>query len=326
MSLKTVLPDFIKFPLGKMRYAAKTSWHVDILRNPGTATLIAGSERSGTTWLTQIINHNHDFRIVWEPFRPEEPLCREFASRQYIRPHAKDDRFLKPVTQILSRRIRGARVDHANPRILSWKRIVKDTRSNLMLKWFRVNFPALPIIFIVRHPCAVAVSSLARGWTSTIWYLRHLCEQKELAEDYIGKIADHILSTSDLLEQLVFLWCIEHMVAFDQLSPQDVCLVFYEELFHNPEQQLHRVFSSLNRPLPPSVFDTISTPSLTSSESLQSGGDPTTSWQKKITPEQMKRILELLDYFGLGQLYNEDARPHLNTQGWPCIQKPKFTR
>src|SRR5579872_7287496 len=37
---------------------------------PQHAVLIAGSGRSGTTWLAQVVNHDHSYRYYHEPFGP----------------------------------------------------------------------------------------------------------------------------------------------------------------------------------------------------------------------------------------------------------------
>ena len=37
-----------------------------------SSVFLAGSGRSGTTWLSEIINHRRGYRYVFEPFNPRE--------------------------------------------------------------------------------------------------------------------------------------------------------------------------------------------------------------------------------------------------------------
>ena len=45
--------------------------HVDLARgDPGKTVFLAGTGRSGTTWLAGLINHDQSYRDVFEPFHP----------------------------------------------------------------------------------------------------------------------------------------------------------------------------------------------------------------------------------------------------------------
>ena len=37
------------------------------------------------------------------------------------------------------------------------RRLISESRLNLWLKWLRVNFKGMPIVLVMRHPCAAAV-------------------------------------------------------------------------------------------------------------------------------------------------------------------------
>ena len=45
-------------------------FHIDLNYSPSNTVLIAGSGRSGTTWLSEILNYNNDYRSIFEPFYP----------------------------------------------------------------------------------------------------------------------------------------------------------------------------------------------------------------------------------------------------------------
>lgn len=126
--------------------------------------LVAGSGRSGTTWVQEIINHRGSYRVVFEPFHPKKiGALSQWKERQYLRPENDSARFLGPAGDILSGRIRNEWVDQHNRRLIAGKRIVKDIRTNLSLRWIKEHFPEVPIVLVLRHPCAVASSQLKGG-------------------------------------------------------------------------------------------------------------------------------------------------------------------
>lgn len=70
---------------------------------------IAGSARSGTTWLQEIINYKHDHRIIFEPFHGDRvSLCKHFHRRQYLRHTNKAIEFIEPVQNILNGKLRNS--------------------------------------------------------------------------------------------------------------------------------------------------------------------------------------------------------------------------
>ena len=49
---------------------------------------LIGSGRSGTTWISSLINHRGEYREIFEPFHPSNIECRliGFKKHQYLRP------------------------------------------------------------------------------------------------------------------------------------------------------------------------------------------------------------------------------------------------
>ena len=139
--------------------------YVDCNRDYRNTVFLAGTERSGTTWVSDIINYKREYRYIFEPFRPAKvDICRDFAPRQYIRPENDDHRFVQAAEAILSGRIRNGWTDKYHRRFVSSKRLVKDVRANLFLKWIHCHFPNMPIILLLRHPCAVARTHRRCRW------------------------------------------------------------------------------------------------------------------------------------------------------------------
>lgn len=122
---------------------------------------VAGTGRSGTTWISDIINYRNEYRYVFEPFNPYKVgICREFRYRQCLRPENREERFIEPAKAILSGRVRNSWTDQYNKKFFCRQRLIKDIRANFLLKWIHANFPGIPIILLLRHPCTVANSKL----------------------------------------------------------------------------------------------------------------------------------------------------------------------
>ncbi len=95
----------------------------------------------------------------------------------------------------------------------------------------RAHFPGMPIVLLLRHPCAVVASRLDLGWKDN---LSETMEQKELVEDFLLPMEAEIRAAKDDFERHLFLWCIDNYVPLKQLGPQDVHLAFYENLLARP--------------------------------------------------------------------------------------------
>ena len=83
---------------------------------------LAGCGRSGSTWVTQILNYKNEYRILYEPFHSlYVDIMSHFRYRQYLRPENNEPAFLKPVETILSGQIRNKWITRANRRLISKK-------------------------------------------------------------------------------------------------------------------------------------------------------------------------------------------------------------
>lgn len=91
---------------------------------------LAGTGRSGTTWVEELINAKNDFRIMFEPFHSDKvELVSDWNYRQYLRCSDRTEKFLQSATAILSGNIRNEWIDCFNRKLISRKRIIKDIRA-----------------------------------------------------------------------------------------------------------------------------------------------------------------------------------------------------
>jgi hypothetical protein len=278
--------------------------------NEQNTIFLAGTGRSGTTWVSNVINYRKSYREMFEPFRPKTvPEVAHFKNKQYIRPDSQDPRFLEPVKAILAGRISNWWVDQYNTRFFATRRLIKDIRANLFLKWLHTQFPKIPIVLLLRHPCAVALSKRKLKWQI---YMETFLSQPELMEDYLEPFAEVMACTENEFDKHVLDWCIETYVPLKQFKPGEIHLIFYENFCLEPEQEARRLFQFLGIPYDPQrVQQVIRRPSeLSQPDSpIQNGGDLVSSWMKHITPQETQRAIQLLRLFGLDQIYGSGPLP-----------------
>jgi Sulfotransferase domain len=289
-----------------------SEFYVDLNRDYRNSVFLAGSGRSGTTWVSAIINYKNEYRYVFEPFHSRKvEICKGFEHSQYLRPEDRREAFLRPARTILSGGLRSRWSDHLQRRFVSGRRLIKEVRANLMLGWIRANFPEMPIVFVLRHPCAVANSRtyLRRRWKPS---LEDFLSQKELVEDFLEPFLGEMRSARTDFERHVFSWCIENYVPLKQLGSGEIHLIFYENLCEDPEGEVKRLFAFLSKGFDESVLQKMKQPSQFSrpGSAVLAGERLVGGWRKHVTDAQLQRAIEILGLFGLDKVYSEEAMPN----------------
>jgi hypothetical protein len=288
------------------------SLHVDLDRDYRNSIFLAGSGRSGTTWLSEVINHRNEYRYIFEPFYPDKvSLCKNFRRKQYLRPEDRREEFLEPARKILSGDVRNGWTDRFNRKLVVRGRLIKDIRANLLLGWLRTNFPEMPLVLMLRHPCAVTVSRLGLGWKDI---LDETMDQEELVEDHLSPFEAEIRNARSPFEQSIFLWCIENYVPLRQLAHSEFHLVFYENLCTDPEREIRRLHSFIGKDLDEDIYRNVGRPShLSRPESAAVLGErPVDSWVNSVETAQVERAVEILSLFGLDHVYGKKAMLRLH--------------
>jgi hypothetical protein len=277
--------------------------HVD-LGDHRSSVFLAGSGRSGTTWVSGLINHRNAYRFVFEPFRPDKVgICENFGRKQYLRSGDRREEYLGPARTILTGGLRSFWTDRFNEKLVARRRLIKDIRANLLLGWMRANFPGMHMVLLLRHPCAVVASQLALGWRDV---LSEMMEQEELVEDFLVPMEAEIRAARGGFERRLFTWCIENYVPLKQFEPGEIHLCFYEDFLTRPEHELRRLFSFLGEDFDERVYPLLNRPSPLSREGEAASVD---AWQRFVTGSQLERAVEILGLFGLDRVYGEAPMP-----------------
>jgi hypothetical protein len=278
---------------------------------PKDAVLLAGHDRSGTTWIAEVLNHRRDFRYVFEPFHPGRVDATEvFTPRLYLRPDDSDPRYVGAARAVLSGRVRSLWADKYNRAPVPRRRLIKEVRSNLLLPWLAGTFPETPIVFMLRHPCAVANSERK---LSDAWHidLNRFLSQPNLMQDHLAPFEDAMRAAASDWDKRVFVWCIENHVPLAALDPSKVLFAFYEDFCVDPETELKRLFEFVNLPYDPHALETLAKPSATSRKdsAVFSGEDLIEAWRGSVTPEEVEATMRVVALFGLDRIYTSDSMP-----------------
>jgi hypothetical protein len=271
----------------------------------GRTVFLAGSGRSGTTWLSEILNADGRYHYFFEPFNNRKtPAWRGFAFRQYLPRGTSNEQARVVAERILSGRLHSAWIDSQNKAFISSHRLVKDIRANLMLGWLREEFPEMPMVLLTRHPLAVTLSREKLGWGPGS--LEALESQPELMRRHLEPHRELLQRLSDdPFSMQIANWCIEHLVPLAELREGEFCLVQYESLVRAPENELIRLFGYLGRQLSDEHKNRIGRASATASRGTRQSLDSARllrPWEGKISASRERQAADIVAAFGLSWL------------------------
>jgi hypothetical protein len=273
--------------------------------------LVAGTARSGTTWLGDLIATQIPSRILFEPFNPDLVSdYRRFRYFQYMRPGTENSEFHAFAQKVFTGEIRNRWIDSQNERIISRFRLVKEIRANLALKWLHDNFPEVPILFIMRHPCAVVLSRMELGW-ATDRDIEPFLSQPQLMEDFLGPYSDLIRGARSSEEKHAVIWSVSNLVPLKQFNSNEWKVVYYENLCTQPEIELPGIFEAIGYQYSGLVVTSRNQPSQTtrSASAVVAGTNKIENWKNKLSRSQIDNVLRVVQAFGLGHMYDDSTLP-----------------
>ncbi len=216
------------------------------LQHGGRPILVVGHGRSGTSWIGHVVGRASDALYYREPAGPtKRGLDRADLDiwLTYFRsddPSAYFERWLSVAFNGLidasmqwDRRkvIRRLRPGH--------RVVVKEVASTMVVDWVCARFDPT-VVFVIRHPCAVALSEQARH-IDGVDELARLLHNDDLVTDFLQPHLDHLHRVTTPLAALAAVWAIRNHVAIDQLTGRDHVVLRYETAASTP----HATFAAL---------------------------------------------------------------------------------
>jgi hypothetical protein len=184
------------------------------------------------------------------------------------------------------------------------KLIVKFVRANRLLPWICRNFKIPAPILLLRHPCAVISSQMDYGWKNA-----KRPDIPQYLEQY-PRFKAALLKTECDVEYLAGLWALDQLPALLHPKPHPWIIVTYEELFLRPEETLAKIFKKWNVTI--DYSDALAKIEQPSSVVSSSGISGITGWKNNLSTEQISRILNAINSFGL-TFYSENNEPDYKT-------------
>jgi hypothetical protein len=142
-----------------------------------------------------------------------------------------------------------------------------------------------------------------------------LCTNDRFVENLGKSVLDEYRNAEPGFESLIFFWCVYHWVPFQQFNKDELYLLFYEDLLMNQKAELESLFSFLGHTYSlHKAFRVFSRPSSTTrfdSDIFKEEEFKFDSWLKHITSRQLDRAFEIMELFGLENVYSPaTAKPN----------------
>lgn len=266
--------------------------------------IVAGSPRSGTTWLGEILASAPHRAVLFEPLHLDHvPGVREagFSWRTYVRPGtpwAEGENLLDEVLRgkVLNRWT--GRELRRPMRVTSW--VVKCIRMNRMLPWMTERFATKTPVLVLRHPCAAISSQRAAGWTQP---------RERVSEELLSDFPDvkAVVEAAETDEELrAASWALDTLVPLRRSTPTAWLTVLYEQLVRDVDEVV-ALFERLNLPVPARLRDLMRIPSSTTTPSTIRS-DPLSSWTTRLARGEVRNILRVTHALGL-DFYGDDPDP-----------------
>lgn len=205
-------------------------------------TIVIGTARSGTSWLSENMAKVFRYRMLFEPEHPENTKNGHLITDKLItKENAKNNRqaieYLKRVfkNQVDSDWI----AQHSNRKYKMhlWPYIpkhfiIKFVRGNLMGFFLNQHFN-IPVVHVIRNPIDV-INSQQRVKFPWLYDLSYFYDQEELNNLIYDKYNINIKEYKEKseVEILALRWCIENVFLLNHLLPQKSSsyhLIRYEE-------------------------------------------------------------------------------------------------
>ncbi|WP_295405089.1 sulfotransferase [uncultured Thiocystis sp.] len=301
--------------------------------------LIAGSSRSGTTWVLDVLATTHELRPIFEPLHPGAVKDAQRYAWKYV-PQDSDlpgmeEFFLRvfsgdlstlwtdfrvPPRDIFPRLSTLDRLDAFKKLLKEWQRalnqyrtcrtwrsrnpvIVKCIRANLLLGWLASRFNA-KVLLLVRHPGAVVESKLRLGGFS--WDPSRVISAYRNDENLFrlnnGQYTELLSQDLTNAQAHTLIWCIENQLPLSDAEKNGYLTVYYEDLVDEGVPEWDRISRFFD--LKPVEWDRelFSSPSQQASPDWRNASKRVhvhSKWLDRIAPRDLRDVDEILKVTGV---------------------------
>ncbi|MGM0932658.1 MAG: sulfotransferase [Bacteroidota bacterium] len=301
-------------------------------RNFKKAILVFGDPRGGTTWLTEILHSLPNTAINWEPLHVIHgvvPKSYKFGWWPYIKKEEGNKKYKLLFKAILTAKLSNAwtrRFCNIETLLKSKYIITKFVRGSQLLPWFTLQFPELKHkpIYILRHPITSSMSQLKtfqkldrKAMWAEIPYKNRVEIPPVINNEKFIKHQDFLKKLPSYLEHQIAIWCIHNVDTLKSEDQHNWVKIYYENMVQNPEKEIKSLINKINLEVDPEHFSTYnySRPSKTNYNNTNFKSPKTLleSFLNDLDKDQLDRIQEIFDYFGLQDYKAHSAYPVIKT-------------
>lgn len=290
--------------------------------------LLFGVGRSGTTWVQDLINNDHKFRSIFEPFNRvfQFNLNKEQQSEfnfhsygRYIAPNAVGVENTLFIEQLFSGKLKDIVFDQKSYFRFKTRfengRLIKEITGSMFLGYLNQRYPKTPIIYLFRNPYAILLSRFKKGWST--WDFELVMGQKELIENHLDEKLDFIkkINHTDFYLNNFLSIATEYYVVLRELKNKpNVHFFYYEDIKERPAKFL----DFLNEKIPPKKLINTKNVDYSKGGSGFFNGKPLNNSQAKnelrklISKEKLLLFDAIMKAFELDEIYDVALNPTNN--------------
>ena len=241
--------------------------------------ILAGSPRSGTTWLMEILGIIPGYTTLFEPINPlflPKSFEIGFRSRTYLTPETdwpEGEEYLrgiltsrpmydfssfkkrnekKKLNKTISNYLNQLKPETLMHHLVGNKLLVKFIRLNRLLPWVVKRIHLRKIIFIIRHPCAVVDSQLKTGfcgyhpdnppYRDIYPTQKHILDEASKIEGLDTRILERLNDIKSQEEIIAASWCLDNHIPLSYPKPYPWAVIVYENLMKEGVREINRLF------------------------------------------------------------------------------------
>ena len=285
-------------------------------RSPDHVIWLLSAGRSGSTWVSSLLQSQLTYREVFEPFHPVQSHMPPTLTSHPYNPQTPE--FAEFADLVFAGKYAQARteVDNVGRPLSQNGLLIKDVFANLFCAQELDKRPEIDAILLMRNPADVVASKRLQPHWHWVWDPAEYLNDSALVNDHLSPLAETIATFSkrgSLEEKLLTSWCIQHLVPLRNCPPNRLRLAFYEEIKAHPQKEIRNLLRESavlpSTQAPEQIERLIQAPSRLAN--AQKG-------RKSIVPrEQVERVF---DAMGLGGWLSDGRLSPSGVRSWWAAQ------
>jgi len=283
------------------------------LQTRSKAIFITGHGRSGTTWIGNTLKIAPGILYYVEPCNPQVVKGGNFSHWfAYIPPDGNDPYFESCLDPAFKGLITSGSTWLLQPyrRFLPGSRVViKEVASLLLLEWVYKRYRP-EVLFVLRHPCGVALSEKNKN-TPTDRPIKELLKQSSLVENHLKPYIELMGRAKKQFEIYGAVWGARNRVIMDSIANYpEWKILLYEDLCENPTKIFRELFDHFNLTWTDKVQKYINQTTTEEKPGTYSTNRITKNqadkWKSRMTPEEIDQVRKFAEPFNI-PYYNSES-------------------